>query len=357
MASPHKDVRRAIALARILTRLLLHRLRHSIALSSLVASLLLLATILIIAPWGCTPKTQDSAVPLPGRLIRVRLMQSQDQVILKPASVFTFRSKDSIERQIAIPANSSLTLYLKPDGWHAGTWNLGSGELTLRPLVEGQLRINDRSYRGQYRMVPLTTTPGKFDVINDVDLDDYLKSVLTKELYANWHEETYKVQAIAARTYALYEKHLPREERYWDLHADVRSQAYGGMDSETSRSRRAVDETAGIVLACGPEGNERIFKAYFSSTCGGVTQSSVVFNEPYLQPLSEQHVGPLCSASPKFTWGPIVVMKDELSQRIKKFVLIDRPLTVEAGFLTPTLKVRRKHVYMTFKNELEGAYA
>ncbi len=318
MASPHKDVRRAIALARILTRVVLHRLRHSIALSSALASLLLLATILVIAPWGCTPKTQDSAVPLSGRLIRVRLMQSQDQVTLKPAGVFTFRSNDSIERQIAIPTTSTLVLSLKPDGWHANNWRLGAGELTLRPLVEGQLRINDRSYRGLYHMVPLgATAPGKFDVVNDVDLDDYLKSVLSKELYANWQEETYKAQAIAARTYALYEKHVPRDERYWDLHADVRSQAYGGMDSETARSRKAVDETAGIVLAAGGEGNERIFKAYFSSTCGGVTQTSTVFNEPSFQPLSEQHVGPLCSASPKFTWGPIVVGKDELSQRIK----------------------------------------
>src|SRR5712671_4234639 len=115
MASPHKDVRRAIALARILTRLLLHRLRRSIVLSSVLASILLLATVLIVAPWGCTPKTQDSAVPLSGRLIRVRLMQGQDQVILKPGGVFTFRSNDSIEREIAIAANSSLTLYLKPD--------------------------------------------------------------------------------------------------------------------------------------------------------------------------------------------------------------------------------------------------
>jgi len=245
-------------------------------------------------------------------------MQSQDQVTLKPAGVFTFRSNDSIERQIAIPTTSTLNLSLKPDGWHANNWHLGSGELTLRPLVEGQLRINDRAYRGLYHMVPLgQTAPGKFDVMNDVDLDDYLKSVLSKELYANWQEETYKAQAIAARTYALYEKNVAREDRSWDVHADVRSQAYGGMDSETPRSRKAVDETAGIVLAAGSEGNERIFKAYFSSTCGGVTQTSAVFNEPSFQPLSEQHVGPLCSASPKFTWGPIVVGKDELSQRIK----------------------------------------
>jgi len=34
----------------------------------------------------------------------------------------------------------------------------------------------------------------------------------------------------------------------------------------------------------------------------------------------------LCSASPKYTWGPIVVGKDELSQRIKKwFINRQRP--------------------------------
>ena len=91
------------------------------------------------------------------------------------------------------------------------------------------------------------------------------------------------------------------------------------MDSETPKSRKAVEETAGIVLAIGSDGNERIFKAYFSSTCGGVTQSVTVFNEPPQSALSEQYVGTLCSASPKYSWGPIVVGKDELSQRIKKW--------------------------------------
>ncbi|HEV8608193.1 MAG TPA: SpoIID/LytB domain-containing protein [Tepidisphaeraceae bacterium] len=324
MGSAHRDVRRAIALARILTRLLLDRLRYSITLWSILAGCLCLVGLLIIAPWGCTPKTQDSAVPISGRLIRVRLMQGQEQVTLKPATPFVYRSADSAERQVNVAPNTLIPVRLDDAGWHAGNLNLGKGELILRPTVEGQLRINDRTYRGQYRLVPIAG--GKFDVINDVDLDDYLKSVLSKELYANWHEETYKAQAIAARTYSLYEKHARSEDRYWDLHADVRSQAYGGMDSETPRSRKAVDETAGIVLAIGADGNERIFKAYYSSTCGGVTQASTVFNEPPLQPLSEQYVGALCSASPKYTWGPIVVNKDELSQRIKKwFINRQRP--------------------------------
>jgi SpoIID/LytB domain protein len=42
-------------------------------------------------------------------------------------------------------------------------------------------------------------------VVNDVDLEGYLKGVLAKELLRDWHEEAYRAQAIVARTYALYE--------------------------------------------------------------------------------------------------------------------------------------------------------
>ena len=323
MGSAHRDVLRAIALARILTRHFIVRLRHSIALWGVLAGVIGIATMLVIAPWGCTPKTNEAAIPISGRTIRIRLLQSQDQITLKPAGPFIYRA-DSGERQVNVAANTVIPLRLSDKGWMAGNLSLGKGELVLRPTVEGGLRVNDRNYRGEYRFIPLDAH--KFDVINDVDLDDYLKSVLSKELYANWQDETYKAQAIAARTYALYEKYARSEDRTFDLYADVRSQAYGGMDSETARSRKAVEETAGIVLAMGSDGNERIFKAYFSSTCGGVTQASTVFNEPFQQPLSEQYVGALCSASPKYTWGPIVVGKDELSQRIKKwFINRQRP--------------------------------
>src|SRR5215208_5033632 len=226
MGSTHRDVLRAIVLARILTRHFFARIRYSITLWSLLAGVIGIGSILIIAPWGCTPKANEAAVPLSGRTMRIRLLQSQQQVTLKPAGPFNYRA-NSGERQMNVAAGTTIPIRLTDQGWLAGTMNLGKGVLTLRPAVEGQLRINDRNYRGQYRLLPLDAS--RFDVINDVELDDYLKSVLSKELYANWQEETYKAQAVAARTYALYEKYSRSEERTFDLHADVRSQAYGGM--------------------------------------------------------------------------------------------------------------------------------
>jgi long-chain acyl-CoA synthetase len=43
-------------------------------------------------------------------------------------------------------------------------------------------------------------------------------------------------------------------------------------------------------------------------------------------------------------------------ESIKKFVVIDHPLTVEGELLTASLKVRRKKVYETFKAAFEGLY-
>jgi long-chain acyl-CoA synthetase len=44
-------------------------------------------------------------------------------------------------------------------------------------------------------------------------------------------------------------------------------------------------------------------------------------------------------------------------ETIKKFALLDRDLSAEAGELTPTLKVRRKIVSQTFAEVIDGLYA
>ncbi|MBK6684544.1 MAG: long-chain fatty acid--CoA ligase [Deltaproteobacteria bacterium] len=43
-------------------------------------------------------------------------------------------------------------------------------------------------------------------------------------------------------------------------------------------------------------------------------------------------------------------------ESIKRFVILDRPLTVEDGFLTATLKVRRKKIYESFGEQFRGLY-
>ena len=44
-------------------------------------------------------------------------------------------------------------------------------------------------------------------------------------------------------------------------------------------------------------------------------------------------------------------------ETLKKFAIVDTPLTVEGGMLTSTLKIRRKQIYAAFKGTFEGMYA
>jgi stage II sporulation protein D len=279
-------------------------------------ALVIVLSMVLATPWGCSPNgmSRDDGLSSGGRLIRVRLMQGLDQLTIsasQPALIYL-----NSDPQPNLPPKIPISFSLTPSGWRIGNTVLSNGELIVQPGTVGSVRLGDIAHRGRYRLVPVGG--GRFDVVNDVDLDDYLKGVLPAELYPGWMEETYKAQAIAARTYALYEKYSATSSRHWDVYADTRSQAYGGLDIETPKGRQAVDETSGIVLTYGPQGEERIFKTYFSSCCGGVTQSAWdVFGDPFIQPLSVQRVGGLCSISPKFNWPPVVVTKTELTRRFK----------------------------------------
>ena len=44
-------------------------------------------------------------------------------------------------------------------------------------------------------------------------------------------------------------------------------------------------------------------------------------------------------------------------EQIKRFRILDRELTVEADELTPSLKLRRKHVHEKMKDQFEELYA
>ena len=277
---------------------------------------LLMLLLAVLVPSGCSTTQNPSTGQAP--LIRVKLLTSVDSAMLTTnAPPIVRAASDAAAHTMEFPAGQRVQIILGPDGmWRIGMVPAGSGELWVQPAAGDSLILNGQAYRGVYRLVPVA--PGRFDVINDVDIDSYLKGVLSAELLPRWQIEAYKAQAIAARTYALYHAKTDGVNRNFDVYSDTRSQVYGGIGAETDKSRQASDETAGVVLTYGPPGDEHIFETYFSACCGGISQSAYdALGGPNIEPLQAQNVGTLCNASPKFNWGPIVIAKPELTRRIK----------------------------------------
>jgi len=119
-----------------------------------------------------------------------------------------------------------------------------------------------------------------FMVINKIDMELYLMSVVPSESYASWPLEALKGQAVAARTYALYQI-LHRKNMDYDLVDNEGDQAYKGVERETKRTTQAVKETEGLVLIV----KDKPILAMFTANSGGYTaDAGTLFkvSKPYL---------------------------------------------------------------------------
>ncbi|HZL35020.1 MAG TPA: SpoIID/LytB domain-containing protein [Tepidisphaeraceae bacterium] len=275
-----------------------------------------LAILLSLLPLGCN-HAQSIPESAPGApMVRVLVLENRPRVNLTASEAPSVHVGTGAAQPLDISPGAAIPVSLTALGWKLGAARLGFGQLTVEPASDGTVRVDGHAYRGRYRFIP--RGGGTFDVVNDVDVDGYLMGVLPKEMYASWHKESYRALAVVARTYAVYVSRTNAAASGYDLFADTRSMMYGGMDAESAKSRAAVEATRGIVLAYGAPGQEKIFKAYYSSCCGGVTQdASDAFGEPPIEPLSEQNIGPRCTESPYFNWPTVTISRTELTRRIR----------------------------------------
>ncbi|MDH4185996.1 MAG: SpoIID/LytB domain-containing protein [Nitrospira sp.] len=135
-----------------------------------------------------------------------------------------------------------------------------------------------------------------FQVINRVDLEEYVKGVVPAEVSSTWHPEVLKAQAVAARTYGLYQLMLSATREY-DVAATVQDQVYRGKQGIDAGIVRAVEETRGMVVTY--EGAP--IYAAFSSTAAGLTEDAMTVwskEYPYLKGVE----CPFDLASPYYQW-------------------------------------------------------
>lgn len=165
---------------------------------------------------------------------------------------------------------------------------------TKQNKEEGQSVQNNYDYKS-YNTIKLLHT--KTNQIEEVKLDEYLYSVVSAEMPADFREEALKAQAVVARTYTIYKivsnqnKHegadicdsatccqawISKEDRLAKWEESVRQNNW-------NRIMNVVDNTQGKIITY----NNEPINAFFHSSSGGTTEIPINVwggsDYPYLQ--------------------------------------------------------------------------
>ena len=195
----------------------------------------------------------------------IKKIQGDSETMLDPASVISVTSGDGTcsERLILEPQDGS--------------------ELTVNSLVRAQ---GTPSYGGRLEILD---TENGLVLVNEIDMEAYLKKVIPSEMPSSYEKEALKAQAVCARTYAFMQS---RSNSYSEYGAQIddstQFQVYNNVDPD-EKTAQAVQETYGKMLYY----NENPITAYYFSTSCGTTTNAAIWDSdpedtPYLRCLSLQ---------------------------------------------------------------------
>lgn len=203
--------------------------------------------------------------------------------------------------QIVRASHGRNALQLQKGGWHTiavtrATLQFHAKGGTLRLLLP---HGGSETYRGSLRAATPPWAPRTRVTVNVVGLEDYLRGVVSSEMPSSWSAQAIDAQAVAARTYAAYERYIGGTT--YDICDSTACQVYGGVGAESRSSDRALAATRGRILTY--RGKPAFTQ--FTSSNGGF---SLAGGEPYL--VSQADPYEKSSGNPYETWTVKRTIKD-----------------------------------------------
>ena len=225
-----------------------------------------------------------------GETIRVAIVQQVESVSVSAPHGVVIRAPGDDEIETA--NNRPLTVSAGASGLVVEGQRLRSDRIEVRGR-NGEATINGLTVGGRLTIKRLN---GRVSAINELDLEEYVKGVVPAEMNASWHPEALKAQAIAARSYALYQMRQNGKKDF-DVVASTKDQVYRGRAGADGPTGRAVDQTRALVLTYR---DEPVYAAFHSTAAGPTEDAFNVWSLdlPYLKGVE----CPFDMNSPRYQW-------------------------------------------------------
>lgn len=183
-------------------------------------------------------------------------------------------------RQIVLPQGKYF-LHIKDGMLDLNEQNLGRS-IRLENKNSGSLAVNKKNYQGS---ITAEVAEDKLLIVDEIELEEYLRQVLPGKVMPIWPDEAIKAQAVAARTYAAYMLEQGRGLPF-DISANDRELVYQGTDKQNVQISQLIEKTKGEILTY----HNKPILAVTTSSSGGVTESAAAAwgsDLPYLQSVTD----------------------------------------------------------------------
>jgi stage II sporulation protein D len=150
----------------------------------------------------------------------------------------------------------------------------------------------------------LSCAEKELQIINKIDMEKYIASVIEAEGGNSAPDEYYKAQAVLIRTFTIKNMYKHAEEGF-NLCDGVHCQAYKGRLTQHNSILTAARSTAGKVIT---DNESVIIMSPFHSNCGGETCTAGQYWQkdlPYLQSVKD----PFCLKSSYAVWTTTIERK------------------------------------------------
>jgi len=235
-----------------------------------------------------------SAFPSSARLVRILIKETSNTVTASSeGSIQVALERGEVVGSFSAGDDNPLEFSPLPSGIRMADREIGSNILVLTSPDGKPLTLGHYAYRGDI-LVNLNAA-WMLEVINRIDIEEYVKGLMKTEISPVWHFESLKAQAVVARTYTLYQ--IDRNQNgIYHLKASTDSQVYSGIAGEDPRTSMAVDTTRGEVLIA----TGGYLPALYHSCCGGHTKDAqyVFHDHPALIGVPCE----FCKDSPHLVW-------------------------------------------------------
>jgi len=187
---------------------------------------------------------------------------------------------------------------LEVHGLTAAGWRLFRNVASPAVFTSSSGKVNvllssgvTRAYRGSIyanRASSSSITP-----VSVLPMESYLRSVVSAEIPASWHPNAVRAQAVAARSYASFDRANATPGRTWDT-CDSTCQMYSGVPAEKAASDAAIAATAGQTVTYG---GKAAF-TQFGAANGGYSASG---GRPYLAARADPYDGVVANSAHSWT--------------------------------------------------------